>query len=152
MLVFEDNREEDSQDKGEAGEDVPGGGPAGHQVGELGTAGGEVVDHRLRAERADRGAEAVGHHHEDALCAGADAFVGILVHEERAADVEKVEGNAVDDHRKDEQHQAETGGSACAQEGEAQEPGEERDEHHLLDAEALQAERNQQDAERLGHL
>jgi len=50
VLVLEDDGEEEGQDQGEAGKDVPGGGPAGHQVGEFGAAGGEAVDHGLCAE------------------------------------------------------------------------------------------------------
>ena len=155
VFVFEQDRKQDAHHQGEGGEYVPSRRPSVHHVEARVGSGGvehETVHHRLGAERTDGGAEAVGHHHEHALGAAADLLVGILVDEQGAADVEEVESHAVDDHGEDQQHEAEAGGVARAEEEEAERPGHKGDEHHLLDAELLQEEGDQQDTQGLRDL
>lgn len=110
-----------------------------------------MIDDGLRAERSDRGADAVGHDHEESLRRGADRRIGLLIDEERPRDVEEVEGHTIDDHRKDE-HPHAVSGVAQAEESKTEHPGEHGHEHDVLDAEAFQAEGNEQDAERFGDL
>ena len=104
-----------------------------------------------RGIRAEEGAETVGHNHKDALRRGADLAAGLLFDEERAGDVEEVECHAVDDHRKHEERRTRSR-IADAEEPEAQHPGQHRNQHHFLNAETPEEERNQQNAERFGHL
>ena len=99
-----------------------------------------MVDDGLGAERTNGGTEAVGHHHEHALCTATYFLIGVLVDEERTADVEEVEGHTVDDHRKDEEHEAEARRTARTEEEETQSPRTESNEHHLFNAELLQEE------------
>ena len=111
-----------------------------------------MVDDRLGAERSDGGTEAVGHHHEYTLRTAADLLVRVLVDEERTADVEEVEGHTVNDHRKNEEHEAEARRAARTEEEETQSPSHKGNEHHLLDAEFLQEERDQKNTKRFRDL
>ena len=51
-------------------------------------------------------AKTVGHEHEDTLCAGADAGVGLLLYVKGTGDVEEVECNTVNDAAEDEEEYA----------------------------------------------
>ena len=110
-----------------------------------------MIHHAAGGPGADGGAETVGHQHEETLRRGTDVLVGILVDEERAGDVEEVERHAVHDAAQNE-HPHAAARVAGPEEAEAEHPREHRDEHHLLDAELLHRERDQQDAEGLGEL
>ena len=151
MLVLENQREDYRHAQGIAREDEPRGRPPGRHGAHRALRVDEAVHHGLRTQGADRGADAVGHDHEKSLRRGADRHVGLVVHEERARDIEEVERHAVDDHREDE-HPHAPAGVAQPEQSEAQHPREHGHKHHVLDPEALQAERDKQDAERLRHL
>ena len=144
--VLEHYHEEYGHDEGVGCEDVPGGAP----VGSRGVVD-EVVDHYAGRPCAYRGPESVGHEHEQSLCGGAHLLVDVLVDEERAGDVEEIEGHAVDYAAEHEEPYA-AAGVAEAEEGEAEHPCEHRYEHHALDAEPLHEEGDQKDAECLGYL
>ena len=73
---------------------------------------GVLVDHPLCAHHADRGTNAIGHEHEQTLCAGTNGRVAFLVHEERTRDIEKVERYTIDDHGENEEDDLGEGGSA----------------------------------------
>ena len=111
----------------------------------------KVVHHRLCTQRSDGGTQSVGHDDEQALGARADSLVRLTVNEQRARYVEEVESHSIDNHREQE-HPDAAAWVARAEQAEAQHPCEHGDEHHPFDAEALQAERYQQDAERLRYL
>ena len=72
-------------------------------------------------EGAQRGADAVGHEHEQALCRGARLNVRLLVNVDAAGDVEEVKGHAVDDAAEDEEDVAGETGAADAEEAKIQE-------------------------------
>ena len=102
---------------------------------------------------ADRGTDAVGHQHEEPLRTGLHGLCGLLLDKECTGDVEEVKRHAVDDAGEEEQddaHDALRG--ADSEEAEAQHPGEHGHQHDDLDAEALEAERDQQNTQRLGDL
>ena len=111
----------------------------------------EVIDHRLRTERAERRTDTIGHDHEEPLRTGADRGVSLLVHEERARHIEEVEGHPVDDHTQQEEPYAATRVTKT-EEGKAQDPRHHSDEHHTADTKATQREGDEQDTERLGEL
>ena len=150
VLVLEHQREDHGHHQGIGCEGEPRRLPLGY-LRRLAAEVHKVVYHRLRAQRADGGSEAVGHDDEQPLRARADVLVRLAVDEQRTRDVEEVEGHAIDNHREDE-HPHAAARIARSEEAEAQHPCQHGDEHHVLDAEAFQEERYQQDAERLGHL
>ena len=143
VLIFKQDGEQNAHHKSEGGKHIPCIRPASHEFVEVCLAEGEVVDHSLGAERTDGGTQAVSHHHEHALGTAADLLVGVLVDEERAADVEEVEGYAVDDHREDEEHEAEARRTTCTKEEETQSPSAKGDEHHFLYTKFLKEEGNE---------
>ena len=147
VLVLEQDGEEDGDHEGIAGEDEPGLRPVGGRIEHVAR-----VNHGAGGEGTDRGAEAVGHHHEQSLRAGADVPAGALLNIERTRDVEEVERDTVDDAAEDKQQHTRHGRMAESEERETEHPGQHRDEHHLLDAEPLHKERDQQDAKCLGSL
>ena len=148
MLILEQYGKQNTHNQSKRRKNIPCRRPASHQVKTWVSGGGvehEMVHDRLGAQRADSGTEAIGHHHEHTLRTRTDAWVCVLVNEERAADVEEIEGHTVDNHGKDEQHEAETCRTACTKEEETQCPCNKGDEHHLLDAELLQEEGDEQE-------
>ncbi len=153
MFVFEHQCENDAHHECIGGEDEPCGAPVAQQVGLFahGRPGAEAIDDCACGQRADRGADAVGHQHEKSLGRALNRAVGLALHEQCSRDVEEVERHAVDHHRTDE-HPQSAAGIAQSEQPEAEHPGEHGDEHHLLDAEAFEEEGDEQDAERFGDL
>ena len=147
LRVLEEDPEEDAHDEGVAGEDEPGLGPGGVR----GLVHGGVHD-GAGGEGADGGAEAVGHHHEQALGAGTDVLGGVLLHVQGTGDVEEVERETVHDATQDEEEDARHRRVTETEESEAAHPGEHRDQHHVLDAETLHRERDQEDTQGFGSL
>ena len=97
----EDYPERQSHYQSEASEDIPAGTPAcpyfhrtccNHRFGV-----NEVVHNCVRCQSTDSSAKSVGHHHEQTLCAGALAWVGLLIYIQRTRDVEEIERKAIDD-------------------------------------------------------
>ena len=150
VFVLEEDGEKNGNYQGVAGEDEPHGRPAASAFNADEEASlvpcTEFVHDGLCAQGTDSGTETVGHHHEQSLCRRADARVGFLVHKQRAGDVVKVKGKAIYNHGEDDgpYHAA---GVADAEKSETEEPGNHGHQHHLLDAEALEEEGNEQNAE-----
>lgn len=111
----------------------------------------KVIHYRLCTQCADSGTETVCHDNEQSLCAGTDAPVGLSVNKQRTGYVEEIECHTVHNHGK-YKHPYAASGIAHAEEPEAQYPCQHGNQHHLLDAEAFQEERYQQDAECFGYL
>ena len=105
----------------------------------------------LGAESADSGAYTVGHQHEQALGAGLDFVRGPLLHIKGAGNVEEIESDTVDYHRKDE-HPDTWPGISETEQAETEDPRYHGRQHHLLDSEEFHGYRNQQDAESFRHL
>ena len=84
----------------------------------------------------DEGSEAIGHHEEQALCAGPDIGVSLHFSVQRAGYVEEIECHAINNHRKDEHPQSVTG-IAQAKQPEAEYPCKHADEHDFLDSEVF---------------
>ena len=110
-----------------------------------------MIHHGLSTECAHRGSDSICHDHEEALRAVSLLRSCLLIDIERAADIEEIESDAVDNHRNDEEPHA-ASRVAETEEAEAEHPGKHSHQHHTLDAEAFQAERNQKDAESLTQL
>ena len=134
----------EGEDKGygyaesEAGEDEPCCLPIAQKVITLPNT---IVFHYFAGGQcADSGTKSVGHQHEQALCWSAHAGLALLVYKEAARYVEEVEGYAINYAGEDKQDDAGHGRVAQAEETEAEHPSEHGDEHHGLDAEALQEE------------
>ena len=151
MFVPEKDGEQDGDHEGVTREDVPRGGPARNLGDGVGIAVNETVNHELRSKRTDSGTEAVGHHHEHTLRTGTNLGTRLLIHKERATDVEEIERHAIDNHREDEKPHA-VARVADSEKAETEHPCEHRHQHHILDTETAQAERNQQDTECFGNL
>ena len=98
------------------------------------------IDDQAAERTAQHRADTVGHQHEQALRAGAYRRVALPLDEQRAGDIEKVERHAVDDARQHDHPQLRPG-IAVGEKPEAQRPRQHADQHHRLDAEALQEER-----------
>lgn len=112
MLIFENYGKCNSNHQSKCSKDIPHGRPRIGRIAD-GVANAfnflvmrESVHDSLGTQGADGGTEAVGHHHENALCAGTDVFIGFFFNKERTADIEEVESNAVNDAGKDEQPNA----------------------------------------------
>src|SRR5690606_4543556 len=147
VAMLEQRHEHDGHRQRVQGEGHPDAVPVLGAVG-----GGEpAVDHPAADRAAEDRADAVGHQHEQPLRAGPDPRVALLLDEQRAGDVEVVEGNAVDDAREDD-HPQPRARVAVGEQAEAQEPGEHAHRHHRLDPEALQEEGDGEDEQRFRDL
>ena len=147
LWIPEEYGEEHANHAGISCEDVPGLRPVGRGVENV--AG---FDNLAGCKRAYGGTESVGHQHEHSLGTGTDVRGGVLIDIERTGDVEEVEGHSINDAAEHEEQYTGHRGIAKAEESETEHPCEHGDEHYLLDAEFLHAERNQQDTESLGSL
>ena len=139
MLVLEQHDKREEQHQRVCGEDKPHWLPVGNAVG------GIHLNHFTAHHTAQDTAEAVGHHQEHTLCAGADFRFHLFFHKHRTGDVEEVEGAAVNNHRQNQQHGAERAWVAVGEQAEAQHPRGNTDQHDVLDAVAAQEERDGQD-------
>ena len=101
----EEYPESDGYKQCESGEDVPCFFPsipdshrtlAGHALSVH-----QTVDNRLGGERTDSSTEAVGHHHKQTLCRRALRRLGLLIHVQRAGDIEEIERKTIDDAAED---------------------------------------------------
>ena len=146
MLVLEQRDEREEQHQRVRREDQPHRLPVGNAVG------GVHLNHFTAYHAAQNTAEAVGHHQEHTLCAGADFRLHLFFHKHRTRDVEEVEGAAVNDHRQHQQHGAERAWVAVGEQAEAQHPCRDTDQHDVFDAVAAQEERDGQDEQRLRDL
>ena len=100
IMLLEAEGEKHEHQEGVAGEDKPNGVPVANLIGFVGHLlhRGIIVYHRLCRQHTERGAEAVGHDHKQALCAAAYLGLCVLVNVQRAGDVEEIECHAVDKH------------------------------------------------------
>ena len=151
MLVLEQQGEKHGKAERVACEYEPTSLPARYDIGSLGQTEHITVDHPLRHQHARRSTKAVRHHHEQSLRSTADARVRVLIDEQRAADVEEVEGDTIDNHRKDDEDKS-VAGIADGKEPEAKHPGKHGNEDDLLDAQATHTKWDEQEAERFAHL
>ena len=147
----EEDPEGDGDAEGEAGEDIPGFSPAipngDRALGCNLFRHNEFIDDHLCGECTDGSTETVGHHHKESLRRGALLGCGLLVHIECTGDIEEIKGKAIDDAAEHEEDDAGEAGVTCAEESEAEDPGEHRHEHDILDTEFLEEERNSEDTE-----
>lgn len=150
VLIFENQREQYTYHQCICGKDIPAVCPPlndnlpgciGWQVID------EMVDDSLSSQCSDGGTQSIGHNHEKALGAGADGFVGFLVHKQRSGDIEEVESHTIHNHGEDE-HPNPTAGIACTEKAKPQYPRKHGYQHDPLNAESTEEEGNQQDAER----
>jgi len=145
VFVAEDEREGDAQHEGVRGKADPDAMPVAD------AADGIIIHDAAGDVRADPGAEAIGHEHEEALGAGADLDIRLAFDEQRPGDIEEVEGHAIDDHGQDQEGQA-AAGVAKSKETETEDPGEDAHDDDLFDAKPPEEERNGENEERLGDL
>ena len=148
LLGTENQCEADTDGKGIAGKDKPAGRPVADSQ--------RVIPHLLRmgidvddslcCQRPYRRTDAVCHQHEQSLCRRTECRLRTVVHEQRARDVEEVEGNAVDYHRQHEEQHTWKTRVAHTEQSETQHPCEHGYQHDILDAVVTHEERNQQDA------
>ena len=97
-VFLEGKTEGEEDDESVGGENRPAGAPAFNLLGGRGI-GDDIVIHDLHGEnRSDAGTETVGHNHEKPLRTAANVGVRVLVHIERAGDVEEVKRHAIDQH------------------------------------------------------
>ena len=150
LLIVEEEEEKYADEQGIAGEDEPNARPIAHLEAVFVLC--EAVDHRLRAECADRSADTVGHQHEQTLRTGANGRITFLIYEQRTRDIEEVEGYTVDNHGDNEEHHAGEGRNTDGEEAETQHPSEHGNEHNGFNTEAFQEEGDEQNAERLTDL
>ena len=112
----------------------------------------EFIHHSLRGERTDRGADTVRHHHKETLGTRADRRVSLLIHIQRTGDIEEIEGEAVHDTTEHKEqytrHTRITGTEECKTEH----PCKHGQQHHILNSEFLQEERNSQNTKGLAYL
>ena len=101
VFVFEQRHEGKGQHQRIAGENQP------HALPVSDPLDGKVFDDFAAHHPAENTAEAVGHHQEHPLSAGADFRAHLFLNEHRTGDVKEVEGAAVDDHRQHQQYSAE---------------------------------------------
>ena len=112
----------------------------------------EMVYNRLRCQRTNSSTKAVGHHHEQALCTRALTWVGLLIHIQRARDIEEVKSKAIDNAAQYEQYHAWHAWVTCTKESETQYPCQHCHQHHRLDTKLLQEEWDKQDTQCLTDL
>ena len=157
VLILKHDGKHQRYDECIAGEDVPHNRPTSldalfsNEVARVPRA--EVVHNLTREPSTNRGTNTVSHQHKESLRRSLHASVGLLLNEERTRNVEEVERYAIDNHRCKECHKAnETLGRADAEEAEAEYPRQHRHNHHTLNTEALEADRDKEYAQRLRDL
>ena len=112
----------------------------------------ETVDDITSRQCSDGCAKAVSHHHKQSLSRCLNLRIAFLVDKDTARDIEEVEGDTIDDTLQDEENGSRHGGISNAKQTKAEYPCEERHQHHNLNAETLQEERNQQNTASLADL
>ncbi len=127
MFIFKQPNKCYRQHQRVAGENQPYALPVGNTVY------GVHLHHFPARHAAENAAEAVGHHQEHTLRAGANFRADFFLNEYRTGDVEEVEGAAVNNHRQYQQYGAERRRVAVGEQAEAQHPREDTNQHHVLD-------------------
>ncbi len=139
VFVFEQGYEREGQHQRVACEDEPHGLPVGNAVLSV------ILHHFTAHNAAQDTAEAIGHHQEHPLRAGADFRAYFFFDKHRARNVEEVEGAAVHNHRQYQQNGTERRRVAISEQAETQHPRHNTDKHNVLNTITAQEERNGQD-------
>src|SRR3984957_7325405 len=128
VAITEYQREGDTQDQSIGCESQPDAMPVFHSIG------GEVIYDPAADKGAHIRTDAVGHQHEEPLCASPDFDLCLAFYEKRPRDIKEVEGHPVDDHGKEQQGQA-AARIADAEQSKPEYPGEDTDEYDPFDPE-----------------
>ena len=105
-----------------------------------------MVHDLLRHHGSDSSTKTIGHHHEQTLCTRTDGHIGFLIDKQGARNVEEIERNAINQHRKDE-HPYAIARITPSEQGKTKHPAIHGNKHDILDAEAFQGKRDEQQTE-----